>query len=82
MIVDLPPLLPLTDVQATTSLIDFYFLVVEAEKTRVEIVQHALHRGKVIYDRLAGVVLNKSETDNLSLYDKYNSYYQYVRGRD
>jgi succinoglycan biosynthesis transport protein ExoP len=82
VVVDLPPLLPLIDVQATTSLIDFYFLIVEWGQTRVDVVQHALHLGKVIFDRLAGVVLNKADPNSPSWYGYYGYHYYDDKGED
>lgn len=82
VVVDLPPLLPLTDVQATTSLIDFYFLIVEWGQTRVDVVKHALHLGKAIFDRLAGVVLNKADPNSLNWYGYYGYPYSDDKGED
>ena len=82
IVVDLPPLLPVTDVQATSPLVDFYFLVVEWGRTRVDLTQHALSVGKVVYDKLAGVVLNKADLNALGHYDEYSYRKYYDAGVD
>ena len=75
VIVDLPPLTPLVDVRATSSLIDSYVLVVEWGRTKIDVVQHALHTAPNIQDSLIGVVLSKTDTKAMARYDGHRSYY-------
>ncbi|MDF0517959.1 AAA family ATPase [Bradyrhizobium yuanmingense] len=75
IIVDLPPLTPLVDVRATSSLIDCYILVVEWGRTKIDVVQHALHTAPNIYESLIGAVLSKTDTKAMARYDGHRSYY-------
>lgn len=76
IVVDLPPLAPVVDVRATTPLIDCYIMVVEWGKTRIDVVQHALHTAPNIYETLIGTVLNKTDMSAIKRYDAYhNEYY-------
>lgn len=75
IIVDLPPLTPLVDVRSTSSLIDCYILVVEWGRTKIDVVQHALHTAPNIHDSLIGVVLSKTDTKAMARYDGHRSYY-------
>jgi polysaccharide biosynthesis transport protein len=67
--VDLPPIFPCVDVRATTHLVDFYFLVVEWGRTKINVVQHALNSASGVHDNLAGVVLNKTKMEYIARYD-------------
>jgi polysaccharide biosynthesis transport protein len=75
VIVDLPPLTPVVDVRATTSLTDCYVLVVEWGKTKIDVVQHALRSAPNVYESLLGVVLNKTDIRSMASYDAYVSDY-------
>lgn len=75
VIVDLPPLSPLVDVRVTAPLIDCYVLVVEWGRTKIEVVQHALHTAPTISDSLIGVVLNKTDIKAMARYDAQRSDY-------
>lgn len=75
IIVDLPPLTPLVDVRATSSLIDCYILVVEWGRTKIDVVQHALHTAPNIHESLIGAVLSKTDTKAMARYDGHRSYY-------
>lgn len=83
IIVDLPPLSPLVDVRVTASLVDCYVLVVEWGRTKIDVVQHALHTAPTICDSLIGVVLNKTDMRAMARYDTSRSDYyddsHYVR---
>ena len=86
VIVDLPPMGPVTDVRATTSFIDAYLLVIEWGRTDYASVERALEKEPDIYDRLIGAVLNKVDVDRLPNYGgKYisqmNSYYNSLASR-
>jgi len=71
VIVDLPPLAPIVDVRATTSLIDCFILVVEWGRTRTDVVEHALHTAPNVYEALIGTVLNKTDMRAMKRYDNY-----------
>ena len=76
VIVDLPPLAPVVDVRATTPLIDCFILVVEWGRTKIDVVQHALHTAPNVYETLIGTVLNKTDMKAMKRYDGYhNDYY-------
>lgn len=75
IIVDLPPLSPLVDVRVTASLIDCYVLVVEWGRTKIDVVQHALHTAPTICDSVIGAVLNKTDMRSMARYDTSRSDY-------
>ncbi|WP_244561161.1 AAA family ATPase [Bradyrhizobium canariense] len=75
VIVDFPPLTPLVDVRATSSLVDGYILIVEWGRTKIDVVQHALHTAPNIHESLIGVVLSKTDTKAMARYDGHRSYY-------
>jgi capsular exopolysaccharide synthesis family protein len=75
IIVDLPPLTPVVDVRATTPLIDCFILVVEWGRTKIDVVQHALHTAPNVYETLIGTVLNKTDLKAMNRYDNYRSDY-------
>ncbi|EHR01465.1 polysaccharide biosynthesis tyrosine autokinase [Bradyrhizobium sp. WSM471] len=75
VIVDLPPLTPIVDVRATATLVDCFMLVVEWGKTKIDVVQHALHTAPNVYENLIGVVLNKTDIRAMLQYDSHRSDY-------
>jgi capsular exopolysaccharide synthesis family protein len=83
VIVDLPPLAPIVDVRAATPLVDCFVLVVEWGRTKIDVIQHALHTAPNVSEAVLGVVLNKTDMDTMQRYDSYhNNYYDakhYVR---
>jgi succinoglycan biosynthesis transport protein ExoP len=79
IVVDLPPLAPVVDVRATTSIIDSYIYVVEWGRTKIDVVEHSLAGAAGVYDRLLGVVLNKADTTVLGRYEGYHGNYYYNR---
>jgi succinoglycan biosynthesis transport protein ExoP len=79
IVVDLPPLAPVVDVRATTSIIDSYIYVVEWGRTKIDVVEHNLAGAAGVYDRLLGVVLNKADTTVLGRYEGYHGNYYYNR---
>jgi succinoglycan biosynthesis transport protein ExoP len=82
IITDLPPILPVTDVRAAAHLIDFYFLVVEWGRTNIDLVQRALNTANGVYEKLAGVVLNKTNMDHIRHYDSYHYRYYKTNYKD
>lgn len=83
IIVDLPPLAPIVDVRATAPLIDSFILVVEWGRTKIEVVQHALHTAPDVCEALIGTVLNKADMSAIKRYaSHYGDYYNkahYIR---
>jgi succinoglycan biosynthesis transport protein ExoP len=75
VIVDLPPLAPIVDVRATTMLVDCFVLVVEWGRTKIDVVQHALHTAPNVNEAILGAVLNKTDMNLLNRYDSYHSDY-------
>jgi succinoglycan biosynthesis transport protein ExoP len=77
VIVDLPPLAPFVDVQATTHFVDSYLFVIEWGGTAVDVVDHALQRAPRVAENTLGVLLNKVDMKRLKAYDYKNaSYYE------
>ena len=75
VIVDLPPLAPILDVRMTVPLVDCFVFVVEWAKTKIDVVQHALHTAPNVYENMIGVVLNKTDIKSMARYDAYISDY-------
>jgi succinoglycan biosynthesis transport protein ExoP len=75
IIVDLSPLAPVVDVRVTTKFVDSYVFVVEWERTKIEVVEHALNIAKGVRDRMLGVVLNKADINRIGRYG-HDGYYQ------
>jgi succinoglycan biosynthesis transport protein ExoP len=83
IIVDLPPLAPVSDARATTGVIDSYIFIIEWGRTRTNLVQHQLAAAPEIYGRLLGVVLSKADLKALTRYEQYygaNYYKYYYKG--
>jgi capsular exopolysaccharide synthesis family protein len=77
VIVDLPPLSPIVDVRVTGALVDGFLLVVEWEKTKSDVVQHALQTAPSIYRNMIGAVLNKVDTKSIVRHHPYlGDYYR------
>lgn len=74
---DLPPLMPIVDVRASTRLVDSYVYVVEWGKTRVDFAEQALNSARGVYEHLLGVVLNKVNLKSMGRYDGGDSYYSH-----
>jgi polysaccharide biosynthesis transport protein len=75
IIVDLPPLAPLIDVRVTSPLVDCFVLVVEWGRSKIDVVQHALHNAPNIYECVLGAVLNKTDFKAMGRYHTYMSDY-------
>ena len=54
---------------------DCFILVVEWGRTKIDVVQHALHTAPNIYESLIGTVLNKTNIKAMIRYDTYRSDY-------
>jgi polysaccharide biosynthesis transport protein len=83
ILVDLPPLAPISDARATAGLIDSYIYVVEWGRTRINLVRDQLIAAPELYDRLLGVVLSKANLKVLARYERYYgyNYYKYYNAR-
>jgi succinoglycan biosynthesis transport protein ExoP len=77
VLLDLPPLMPIVDVRASTRLVDSYVYVVEWGKTRVDFAEQALNSARGVYEHLLGVVLNKVNLKSMGRYDGGDSYYNH-----
>lgn len=77
VIVDTPPVAPLTDALCISRLVDAVLLVLRAGKTPQELVHDAL--GLLGPGKVAGLIFNGAEELN-RLYDKYAGYYGGSRG--
>jgi succinoglycan biosynthesis transport protein ExoP len=75
IIVDLPPLAPITDARATTDLIDAYVVVVEWGRTRIEVVESSLREARSVYQKVSGIVLNKTVMEGLGQYGEPRRFY-------
>ena len=78
IIVDLPPLAPVSDARATAGIIDSYIYVIEWGRTKINVVQHQLAAAPELCDRLLGVVLSKANINILTRYEHYygRNYYK------
>ncbi len=75
VIVDLPPLAPIVDARAAASFSDCFILVIEWGRTKIDVVQHALHNAPEIHENLAGAVLNKTDVRAMASYNPYHDDY-------
>jgi succinoglycan biosynthesis transport protein ExoP len=75
VVVDLSPLAPVTDVRATPHFVDSYIYVIEWGQTKTEVVEIALESARGVYDRLLGVVLNKTDMNLLRRFENYRGHY-------
>ena len=71
IIVDLPPLAPVSDARATAGTINSYIYVIEWGRTKINVVQHQLAAAPELSDRLLGVVLSKANLKVLARYEQY-----------
>jgi succinoglycan biosynthesis transport protein ExoP len=83
IVVDLPPLAPIVDVRAATSLVDTFIFVIEWGQTKIDVVEHALGQAQEVYDHLLGVVLNKVDMKRFARHagDHGSYYYNQRYGR-
>jgi succinoglycan biosynthesis transport protein ExoP len=76
IIIDLPPLAPVSDVRATAGLIDTYIYAIEWGRIKINQVQGLLSAAPEVYERLLGVALTKANLKRIGRYE-YGSYYKY-----
>ena len=86
ILVDLPPLVPVSDVRATADFVDGYVLAIEWAKTSSTLVARALDSYREIRSKFIGGVFNKVNFKKLEKYDSiapsYYSKMDYGRYRD
>lgn len=75
VLIDLPPVLPVVDVRAVSSMIDCFVMVVEWNKTSRQAVAEALDGTEFLRDRLLGVILNKASPAQLQRLEGYKGAY-------
>jgi succinoglycan biosynthesis transport protein ExoP len=68
VIVDLPPLGPISDARAIAPLVDSFILVVNWGRTRFDLLEEALADFGIAADKIVGVVLNKVNFSELESY--------------
>jgi polysaccharide biosynthesis transport protein len=68
VLVDLTPLMPIVDTQATTEFVDCYIFVIEWGHTTDDAVKHALRNAHSIRENMLGIVLNKADINQLRRY--------------
>ena len=77
VIVDLPPLGPVSDARAISPLVDAFVVVVKWGHTRFDILEDALANFGVAADKIVGVVLNRVDHSALSNMDAHSHGYYY-----
>jgi succinoglycan biosynthesis transport protein ExoP len=75
IIIDLPPLGPISDSRAISPLLDAFIVVVRWGSTRVDVLEAALADLGVATDKIVGVVLNGVDYDELKHMDGHSGYY-------
>jgi capsular exopolysaccharide synthesis family protein len=75
VVLDSPPLVPVTDAAILSTLVDGTILVVRASQTTRELARRALRALRDVSGRIVGVVLNAVDLENRSY--GYYRYYQY-----
>jgi succinoglycan biosynthesis transport protein ExoP len=75
ILVDLPPLGPVTDVGAIGKFVECYLFVIKWGETQTQVVQQALNNMHVVRNNLLGVILNNVDFENLADYERsYDNY--------
>ena len=82
--VDLPPVVPVVDVKASSHLFDNFVFVVEWGKTSRDVVRDALISAEQVRHRVLGVVLNRADPTALKRQESYKgaSYGSYYTDAD
>ena len=73
IIVDCPPLSPIADARMTIRFVDAYIYVVAWGQTKIEVVDQTFREAPEIFDRVAGVILNKVNVNVLGRYEVHRS---------
>jgi len=77
VIIDAPPVLPVTDAAVLSTVASGALLVVHAGRTRREQVRRSLTSVKAVDGRVLGIVLNKAPTRGPDAYYGYQYSYKY-----
>lgn len=72
IILDLPCMLNVIDVQATGNVADLFFLVLEWGHTKISLIERVLSSSAAISEKIVGVVLNKADIDYIVRYNSYD----------
>jgi polysaccharide biosynthesis transport protein len=82
--VDLPPIVPVVDVKASSHLFDNFVFVVEWGKTSRDVVRDALMSAEQVKHRVLGIVLNRADPTALKRQESYRgaSYGSYYTDSD
>lgn len=75
IVIDSPPVFPVTDAMLWIRHAHGVILVVRAGTTRAALTSRALHRLKEGFANVVGVVLNQSSVESLEYYRYYHGYY-------
>ena len=73
IVLDLPPLGPVVDVRAASSLFDAFIFVAEWGRTPRAIVKNLLGSDQALYEKCVGVLFNKVNFSRINLYESYGS---------
>ena len=73
VVLDLPPLGPVVDVRAASSLFDAFVFVAEWGRTRRVIAQNLLAGDEALYEKCVGALFNKVDLNRVNLYESYGS---------
>ncbi|PZM15561.1 polysaccharide biosynthesis tyrosine autokinase [Rhizobium tubonense] len=73
IVLDLPPLGPVVDARAISPLLDTVLMVVEWGRTSRKVVRSTLLNEARLYDKCAGVILNKVDAKKMKLYRDFGS---------
>jgi succinoglycan biosynthesis transport protein ExoP len=77
VIVDLPPLGPVSDARAMSPLVDGFVLVVKWGSTRFDLLEEALTNFGVAADKIVGVIMNNVDYREMHNLDAYSHGYYY-----
>ncbi|MFL7794471.1 MAG: CpsD/CapB family tyrosine-protein kinase, partial [Anaerolineae bacterium] len=75
VVIDSPPVLPVTDAAVLAQNVDGVLLVVDAGETRREIAQHAVESLRQVGANVIGAVLNRVSAGKGGYYNYYHEYY-------
>jgi len=78
VLVDSPPVLPITDAAVLASQVDGILLIVKSGQTRINLAKEAKDMLENARGKIVGVILNQIRYDG----DDYRYYYYYGHGRD
>ena len=75
IVIDLPPLGPISDARAMSPLIDAFIVVANWGHTRFEVLEDAIANFGIAADKVVGVILNKVDYNELRNMDAYSHGY-------